>query len=103
MQDKKWFEKHLKTIMEHNDYESTQITVEECNKINSWTPVDLILREYLNNGGGSAQGFLGVSPKTCVNLYNYIKEHKVEFIDANMINKDAKNNWGFQLWKDYNF
>lgn len=103
MEDKKWFEKYLKKVMEHNDYAPMQITVKECDKVNRWTPVDLILREYLNNGCGSAQGFLGVSPDTCDKLYNYIKLHKDEFIEADMINKDASNNFGFTLWKDYNF
>lgn len=96
-----WFKTNLKKVMKHNQFEDNQITVEECDKVGSWTPCDLIIREELNNGGCSAKGFLGIMPRTCHKCYDYIKEHKQEFIDANMINKKGVNNWGFVLWNNY--
>ena len=98
----KWFEDTIKKVAKHNEH-SKAITVEECDKLGSWTPCDLILREYLNNGGGSAKGFLGISTSQCIKAYNYAKTIKQELIDKNLINQNAKNNFGFTLWTDYNF
>ena len=89
--------------MEHNDYEAEMLTVEECTKKDRWTPCDLILREYLNNGGGSAKGFLGIGEQRCENAYHYICEHKEELVKKNWINKDGWNNSGYYLWENYNF
>jgi hypothetical protein len=59
----KTFKSYLKKVMEHNDYTSDMTTVDVCNEKDKWTPCDLILREYYNNGGGSAKGFLGITTK----------------------------------------
>lgn len=99
----KWFENILKDVMEHNEYKENETTVSVCDTLNRWTPCDLIIREYLNNGGGSAKGFLGITTLQCEKAYNYIKEHKEEFISKNMINKNGHNNWGISLWENYNF
>ena len=101
--ERKSFITTLKKVMEHNEYTPEMLTVEECDKQDRWTPCDLILREYLNNGGGSAKGFLGIGPKACESAYRYICEHKQELIEQNYINKDAHNNFGFSLWKNWNF
>ena len=95
------FENRLNTIMEHNDYGESR-TVTECNNIERWSPVDLILREYLNNGGGSAPGFLGISRRECIECYDYIMEHLEELISADMISERGWNNSGFPLWTNYN-
>ena len=98
----KWFEDTIKKVAKHNEYGKAR-TVEECTKLGMWTPCDLILREYLNNGGGSAKGFLGISTAQCIKSYNYAKTIKQELIDKNLINQNAQNNFGFTLWTDYNF
>ena len=100
---KKWFMNRLHTIMEHNDYEEDWLDVETCDANGKWTPCDLIAREYLNNGGGSAKGFLGITRSTCITCYDYMQEVKDELIQLNMISKEAWNNSGFPLWHDYNF
>ena len=99
--EKKNFELNLKKFMEHNDYTQEMITVEECNKHGRWTPVDLVMREYYNNGCGSAKGFLGIMPNTCEKMAQYIIEHQEELKAKNMYNKDGFNNFGFPLWHDY--
>ena len=100
---KKWFINRLKTVMEHNDYPTDCITVENCRSIDSWTPCDLIAREYLNNGGGSAKGFLGLTKAECIRCYDYMKEIKQELIDLHYVNEKAWNNYGITLWTNYNF
>lgn len=100
---KKWFLNRLHTIMEHNNYPANALTVEECSARNLWTPADLIAREYLNNGGGSAKGFLGISCAECKKCYDYMREIRQELIDAKMVNEKAWNNFGFSLWSNYNF
>ena len=98
----KWFEDTIKKVAKSNGH-SKAITVEECNKLNVWTPCDLILKEYLNNGGGSAKGFLGISTKQCVKCYEYAKTVKAELIEKNLINQEGYNNSGYKLWDNYNF
>lgn len=97
----KTYYKKLKAVMEHNEYAPQEITVEECTKVNRWTPTDLILREYLNNGGGSAKGFLGLTRKECFDCVEYIEAHLEELIARDMINEVGKNNWGFTLRTNY--
>lgn len=100
---KRWFKNRLTTIMRHNGYTSSMITVEECEKKNKWTPCDLILREWLNNGGGSSKGFLGITRSECRKCFLYICDNKQELIDLDMISKDATNNAGFPLWYSWHF
>ena len=62
-----------------------------------WTLADLFIRQYLNNGG---DGF------GCFNtekVYSYLVKHKDELIAHNLISKEAWNNSGFTLWKNYDF
>jgi len=99
----KWFVDKLHTIMKHNNYNEDAIDVENCDKQGVWTPCDLIAREYLNNGGGSSQGFLGITPSECIECYDYMKTIKQELIDKNMISETAWNNSHFTLWKNYDF
>lgn len=93
----------LEKIMKHNDYPEGSLTVEQCDEINSWTPCDLIAREYLNNGGGSAKGFLGITPEECVDAYNYMCEIKDELIDKHYISERAYNASGCLLWFNWSF
>lgn len=99
------FEKTMLEIAKHNGYPlDACTTVEECDKIGaygSWTPVDLVCREYYNNGCGSAKGFLGISPKKCQECFDYIVEHQKELKEAHRYNKDGFNNSGFPLWYNY--
>lgn len=100
------FERLMVKIATYNEYPLNACqTVDECNKIGengSWTPVDLVCREYYNNGCGSAKGFLGITPKECKECFDYILEHQEELKQENRYNKDGYNNFGFPLWSDYN-
>ena len=89
--------------MEHNKYNKEWITATICDAEKKWTPCDLIAREYLNNGGGSAKGFLGIGTQACINAYDYMCEHKQELIENDLISEKAWNNCGFTLWSNYNF
>lgn len=99
---KRQFENRIQKIMIHNEFEPTWTTVEECEKHNKWTPVDLVLREYYNNGGGSAKGFLGITPTQCIECYEYIKANASQLIQENRISETGYNNFGFRLWSNYN-
>lgn len=99
----KWFINKLKKVMEHNNYADDCLTVDKCNAIDSWTPCDLIAREYLNNGGGSAKGFLGITSGECIDCFFYMRKIKQELIDLNYISETARNNFGITLRKNYNF
>lgn len=98
----KWFVNRIIKVMEHNGYTSEMITVDVCNEKDKWTPCDLILREYYNNGGGSAKGFLGITRTSCIKCYNYIKEHQAQFKELGLYNEKGWNNFGFTLWTNYN-
>lgn len=100
---KETFDRVLKQVMKHNKYEKEEITVDVCSAKEVWTPCDLILREYLNNGGGSAKGFLGIGTVQCRNAFDYICDNKQAFINANMISRDGWNNCGYPLWNNYGF
>ena len=99
----KWFENRLHTIMSCNDYDESWITVKVCDENGKWTPCDLVIREYLNNGGGSSKGFLGITRSECCRCYDFIKANKTELIAMDYINKDGWNNCGFPLWKEWSF
>lgn len=98
----KWFENTIKDVAKHNNH-GNAFTVEECDKKGSWTPVDLIIREYLNNGAMSSKGFLGISPARCIKAYNYAKTIKEELIEKDLINESGWNNSGWTLWSNYDF
>lgn len=99
------FEATMEKIAKHNDYPLNACkTVEECDKIGergSWTPVDLVCREYYNNGCGSAKGFLGISPEECEQCFDYIRDHQKELKKERRYNENGYNNFGFPLWHDY--
>ena len=99
----KWFKNRMKTIMSHNKYGEDWITTTVCEEHGKWTPCDLVIREYLNNGGGSSQGFLGLTRSECIRCYDFIKGNKEDLIAMDYINKDGWNSSGFPLWKDWNF
>lgn len=99
----RWFKNRLKTIMDHNDFEEEWLTVKTCSEQDKWTPCDLIAREYLNNGGGSSKGFLGITPKECIRCYDYMKEHKDYLVENDLVSEKAWNNSGFPLWNSYDF
>lgn len=100
---KQWFKNRLKSIMSYYKYNEEELTVEGALKHNHWTPTDLIIREYLNNGGGSAKGFLNMTRAECIKCYDYICDNKKEIISLNWVNKNGYNNCNFPLWKDYDF
>ena len=99
----KWFINRLNTIKKHNRYESDWNTTEICNTHDKWTPCDLIAREYLNNNGGSAKGFLGISRAECIRCYDYMVKNRNALISMDYVNAEAWNNSGITLWKHYNF
>lgn len=95
------FNNTLKKVMDCNLYPKNALTTSVCNRMEKWTPTDLILREYYNNGGGSAKGFLGITTKRCIEAYEYIKEHQHELALADYYNETGYNNWGFKLWDNF--
>ena len=97
----RWFRNRLKKIMEHNGYTEDMVTVSVCNKEDKWTPTDLVLREWYNNGGGGSKGFLGITTSECERCYEYIKTHSMLLKDLDMYNAEGVNNWGFTLWTNY--
>ena len=104
----KWFKNRIETIMKHNDYaeecgitDPSQATATNCAAKDKWSPCDLILREYYNNGCGSARGFLGITPSQCRKGYLFIVEHQEELKAMDMYSKEGWNNFGFPLWHDY--
>lgn len=99
----KWFENRIKTVMDHNEYSEDMKTAQECNKRGHWSPCDLIAREYLNNGGGSANGFLGMSKTECKKCYLYMCENRDEIVRLDLVSKEGYNNFGFKLWENYGF
>lgn len=97
----RWFQNRLHTIMKHNDYSEDMITVAICEPKDKWTPTDLILREYYNNGGGSSRGFLGISCKECIRCYEFILQNQQELKAMDYYSKTGYNNWGFKLWDNW--
>ena len=97
----KQFNNIIKKVMKHNEYTDDMITDEICSSKGKWTPIDLIMREYYNNGCGSARGFLGTTPYECKRAADYIIEHQQEFKEKEMYSREGFNNSGFQLWSNY--
>ena len=93
----------IKTVMEHNDYTEDMVTAEVCDKKGFWSPCDLIIREALNNGGGSAKGFLDMTKANCLKCYNYMVDNRQSVIDLGLVHEKGWNNFGIQLWNNYNF
>jgi hypothetical protein len=83
----KWFDNRIKQIMEHNNYHDGMRTATECASHDQWSPCDLIAREYLNNGGGSAKGFLGITKGECVKCYNYMVENRDLIVSLDLISQ----------------
>lgn len=98
----RWFINRLHTIMKHNDFSEDMITVAVCEPKDKWTPTDLILREYYNNGGGSAKGFLGISRSECIRCYEFIKENQKYLQELDYYSEKGFSNYGFRLWVNWN-
>lgn len=96
-----WFVNRLKKVMEHNDYTNDMLTVDICTDKDVWTPTDLILREYYNNGGGSAKGFLGLTKAETIRCYEFIRENQEMLKEMNYYSEEGYNNFGFRLWHNY--
>ena len=63
----------------------------------SWTLADLVIRQYLNNGG---DGFDMVNVEE---NYKWLKTIKDDLIKYNLLSKEGTNNSGFTLWENYKF
>ncbi len=87
-------EQIVKRLM--RDYEGSDIPKVTVNE-ETWTLADLFIRQWLNNGGN------GFGMKRVEANYEFLRSIKEDLIKYNMINKDGFNNFGFVLWKDYNF
>lgn len=100
---KQQFENRIKKVMAHNNYTPDMITASACGALEEprWSPLDLILREYYNNGGGSAKGFLGLTKGECIACYEYARDHQEELKQADLYNERGVSNWGFTLWDNY--
>tara|TARA_R100000234_G_scaffold24197_2_gene13898 strand:+ start:4682 stop:4966 length:285 start_codon:yes stop_codon:yes gene_type:complete len=62
-----------------------------------WTLADLFIRQWLNNGW---DGFGMINVKE---MFEFLSKHKQVLIQHGMLTKDGYNNFGFPLWKNYNF
>lgn len=98
-----WFRNTLKKVMEYLSYEDGWVYVEESDKHGKWSPVDLILREYFNNGCGSSRGFLGITSARCEKAAEYIRSNKDLIMACGLVSKDGWNNVGNPLWSNYGF
>ena len=96
-----WFRKDVMKVMAHNDYEEGMDLAKACDERGYWSPVDLMMREYYNNGGGSAKGFLGISTSECIRCAEHIVANQGKLREMGAYSKDGFNNFGFPLWKDY--
>tara|TARA_R100000008_G_scaffold75864_1_gene55325 strand:+ start:1963 stop:2271 length:309 start_codon:yes stop_codon:yes gene_type:complete len=83
----------LRANYEEDDEEEVPVHTNET----YWTLADLFARQWLNNGW---DGFGMVNVEK---MYNLLCEHKQLLIDNDMISRNARNNSGFPLWKNYNF
>lgn len=63
----------------------------------SWSIADLFIRQWLNN---MSDGFDMVRVEE---MYRMLCDNKQVLIDNNLVSRDAQNNSGFPLWKDYDF
>lgn len=90
-------------VMEHNGYHDGMRTATECESHDRWSPCDLIIREAINNGGGSAKGFLGLTKANCLKCYAYMVDHRQDMIDQDLVSKQGWNNHGIALWQNYNY
>jgi hypothetical protein len=63
----------------------------------SWTIADLFIRQFLNNGDN------GFGLESVSYIYGVLLAHKDLLISEKIISKNGFNNFGFELWTDYNF
>lgn len=99
-----WFRNRVKKVMEHNNYHKEDwITSQVCEENGKWSPCDLIIREELNNGGGSAKGFLGLTTAECHKCYDFLVENKEIVKKLDLVSEKGVNNWGFTLWSNWNY
>ena len=96
---KSTFEKNLVKFMEFNGCK--ELTVTKCDLLGVWTPIDLIMREYYNNGGGNYACYGFKTIRAFDNMVDYIVEHQKELRAKNLYNKDGYNAFGFPLWSNY--
>ena len=94
-----WFRNRIKKVMVHNDYDDHFLYAKNADRAGLWSPLDLILREYYNNGGGSSKGFLGIPKAECVRCHDYAVANQDGLHD--FYSKRGANNWGITLWDDY--
>jgi hypothetical protein len=62
-----------------------------------WTIADLFIRQYLNNGDN------GFGLKNVSYIYTILRNNKDLLVSEKMVAVDGFNNFGLELWKDYNF
>lgn len=97
-----WVQSKVRKIMEHNSHEfPNDITVKECEKKDLWTPIDLSLREDINNGSGSSKGFLGILPHENKKLSQWIRENAQLLKELDYLSEFGWNNFGILLWSNW--
>ena len=60
-----------------------------------WTLADLIVRQWLNNG---ADGF---GMNNTAEGYEFVRNHRNELRDLNMLSEEGRNNSGMPLWTNW--
>ena len=75
------------------------MTVKEGLAVGQYTLADLFIRRYLNDMSDAP----GWGLRNVKRVYKFCCKYKMDLIQHDMVNKEASNNVGFELWKDYKF
>ena len=90
------YNRELQKVAEHNKLNKLEWFENE----GRWTPVDLVLRRYLNDGETS-EVFLGLNEEEFQRALSYIRNNFEDLVNQKQISTYGKNNYGFELWKDF--
>ena len=88
-------EEHVIISYIQSHYDNTQGEVSYYVNNDTWSLAELFVRQYLNN---RCDGF-GLS--NVLNVYHYLRNHKEELVQYKMIGETGYNNFGYQLWSNY--
>lgn len=75
------------------------MTVKEGLAVDQYTLADLFIRRYLNDMSDAP----GWGLRNVKKVYKFCCKYKIHLIKHDMVNKEASNNFGFDLWKNYEF
>ena len=97
----------LKNKLKFGGYDEKMLTVEQCEKFGLWTPLDLIIGDYILTEGKDSQ--FKFTQKQTKKIYFYILDNKKMLIEKNYISKNCFR-WlngrvlqKIELWTNYEF